>query len=148
MFVDPPWGFPQGRCRGGLIAATAAPCHPGAVESSVLVVDDDASFREAVSELLRTRGFVIVGYADDGEQAIAAVRRLHPDAILLDATMAATDDFELVRRLSGPDEKIPVLLTSSDREAATELLAQEYGAVGFVPKTELVGADLRHYFTR
>jgi DNA-binding NarL/FixJ family response regulator len=148
MSGGPLWGFPQGRCGGGLIAPTATPCHPVEVDSSVLVVDDDASFREAVTELLRTRGFVVVGYAADEEKAIEAVRSLHPDAILLDATMAATDDFDLVRRLSGPDEKIPVLLTSSDREAATALLAKECGAVGFVPKTELVGADLQHYFTR
>ncbi len=115
--------------------------------NSVLVVDDDASFREAVTELLRTRGFQVVGYAADEKRAIEAVQSLQPDGILLDATMAASDDFDLVRRLSGPDV-IPVLLTSSDRDAATEPLAQDCGAVGFVPKTELVAADLQRYFSR
>jgi CheY-like chemotaxis protein len=144
----PPWGFPEGRRRGTFIATTEEYCHPDQVGNFVLVVDDDASFREAVTELLRTRGFEIVGYAVDEKNAMEAARSLRPDAILLDATLASCDDFDLVRRLSGPDEGIPVLLTSSDRDAASEPLAQECGAVGFVPKIELIDVDLRKYFVR
>jgi CheY-like chemotaxis protein len=114
----------------------------------VLVVDDDASFKEAITELLQTRGFEIAGYAANENEALEEIRRVRPDAILLDATLAAMDNFDLIRRLSGADGAIPVLLTSADREAANAPLAQEFGAVGFVPKTELAGTDLRHYFTR
>jgi DNA-binding NarL/FixJ family response regulator len=131
-----------------LIAGTDGLCHSVQVGNSVLVVDDDASFREAVTELLQTRGFQIAGYAADEKDAIEAVQRLRPDAILLDATLAGSDNFELVRRLSGSDEAIPVLLTSADRDAASVPLAMECGAVGFIPKTELAGTDLRHYFAR
>ncbi len=118
-----------------------------AVGKSVLIVDDDAPFREAVGELLRARGFHIAGNAADESQAIAAVQTLRPDAILLDAHLASSDDFRLVRRLSGLEDKIPVLLTSSDPDVASELLAHECGAVGFVPKTELVSANLQRLFT-
>lgn len=114
---------------------------------SVLVVDDDASFREAVSELLRARGFEIAGCAADQNQAMLAVEGCRPDGILLDAHIAESDDFRMVRRLSGEGEAIPVLLTSSDSDAANDLLARECGAIGFVPKTELVGADLQGYFS-
>jgi len=41
-----------------------------------------------------------------------------------------------------------VLLTSSDSGAASQSLAIERGAVGFVPKGELADADLRRYFAR
>ena len=115
---------------------------------SVLVVDDDESFREVVGELLTTRGFAIAGQAADEHQAIEAVQRLRPDAVLLDVHLAAPDDFALIRQLSGEGGHIPVLLTSSDRDAADEPLAREFGAVGFVPKTELISADLRHYFNQ
>jgi PleD family two-component response regulator len=131
-----------------VIEITLVPRHSVEVGTSVLVVDDDASFRDAVTELLRTRGFQVVGYAFDDKEAIEAVRTLHPEAILLDATLAALDDFGLVRRLAGPDETTLVLLTSSDRDAVTESLAQECGAVGFIPKIELVGADLQRYLAR
>jgi CheY-like chemotaxis protein len=120
--------------------------HSEQVGNSVLIVDDDASFREAITELLRTRGFQIAGYAVDEEEAIGAAHRLLPDAILLDATLAASDNFELVRRLSGCNQRIPVLLTSADSDATSESLARECGAVGFIPKTELAGANLQHYF--
>ena len=114
---------------------------------SVLVVDDDASFREVASELLRARGFRVAGCVADQAQALVTVQACRPDAILLDAHIAESDDFALVRGLSGDGDLIPVLLTSSDADAATDLLARQCGAVGFVPKTELVSADLQRYFS-
>jgi PleD family two-component response regulator len=114
---------------------------------SVLIVDDDASFREAVSELLRVRGFRIAGCAADQNEAMLAVQGCRPGGILLDAHIAESDNFGIVRRLSGTENPIPVLLTSSDPDAANELLARECGATGFVPKTELVSVDLQRYFS-
>lgn len=113
--------------------------------NSVLVVDDDTSFRDVISELLRARGFEIAGHAADEAQAIEAVGQLHPDAVLLDVNLASSDGFALLARLSGLDEHVTVLLTSSDPDAATEELARECGAVGFVPKTRLATTNLRQY---
>jgi len=115
------------------------------VESSVLVVDDDASFRDVVSGLLRARGFEIAGHAADEAQAIDAIWRLHPDAVLLDVNLAPSDGFSLLARLSELDDDVMVLLTSSDPDAATEELARECGAVGFVPKARLATTDLHRY---
>lgn len=130
------------------LSARMRPAKVFGVGRTVLIVDDDASFREAVSELLKARGFEIAGYATDQDQAKLAVQECRPDGILLDAHIAESDDFGIVRRLSGYEDSIPILLTSSDRDAASDLLARECGAVGFVPKTELVGADLQRYFSR
>ncbi len=142
------WGFPEADYGDTSIVNSEATCHNSAMGKSVLVVDDYAPFREVVGQLLRARGFHIAGNAVDEDQAIEAVQTLQPDAILLDAHLAAPDDFALVRRLSGTEDRIPVLLTSSDPDVATDLLAHECGAVGFVPKTELVSADLQRLFTR
>ena len=116
--------------------------------TSILVVDDDSSFREAVSELLRVRGFEIVGHAADRNDAVAAVQMLDPDAVLLDIHLAVTNGFDLLRELMRLDDRLPVLLTSSDSGAASQSLAIERGAVGFVPKGELADADLCRYFAR
>jgi DNA-binding NarL/FixJ family response regulator len=116
------------------------------VREHVLVVDDDASFREAITELLRARGLQIVGHAADEVQAVEAVLNLDPDVILLDVNLASSDAFELMKRLSGLNPEISVLLTSSDPDAVTDELARELGAVGFVPKTQLATTDLRRYF--
>jgi two-component system C4-dicarboxylate transport response regulator DctD len=108
-------------------------------------VDDDASFRDAISGLLQARGFEIAGHAANEDQAIEAVQRLHPDSILLDVNLASSDGFALLGRLSELDEDVMVLLTSSDPDAATDELAHECGAVGFVPKTLLATTNLCLY---
>ena len=113
----------------------------------VLIVDDDPSFRKTADELLRARGLTVAGEAADHGEAVAAVRDLHPDGVLVDVHLTDVDGFEVAGELSAGGEGPRVLLTSSDREAATEELAGRCGAVGFVPKTELVSADLERYFS-
>ena len=86
-----------------------------------------------------------MGYAADEKRAMEAVRSLQPDGILLDATMAASDDFDLVRRLSGP-----TCSGASDfLETAMPPPNLSGRSSGVVSKnTELVAADLQRYFSR
>jgi DNA-binding NarL/FixJ family response regulator len=112
----------------------------------VLVIDDDPSFREAVGELLCARGFEGVGYAQDGDEATAAIQQLRPDAVLLDIRLPGSDGLALARRLSAGHPAPAVLLTSSDPDAANQRLALASGAVGFVPKADLGGTDFERYF--
>jgi CheY-like chemotaxis protein len=114
----------------------------------ILIVDDDSSFRATASELLRSRGFEVIGEAADGAEAIEEAKRLQPDAILLDVHLPGIDGSALVPDLHGSDGRPRVLLTSSDPEAADEAEAERCGAVGFVPKTQLARADLAHYLRR
>jgi CheY-like chemotaxis protein len=113
----------------------------------VLIVDDDRSFRETASDLLRARGFVVAGEAADHLEALTAVERFRPDAVLLDIHLPQVDGFDIVSELSPGADGPRVLLTSSDAEAATEELARQCGAVGFVSKTELATADFGRYLS-
>ena len=113
----------------------------------VLIVDDDPWFRQTAGELLRARGFAVAGEASSYGEALAAVRDLELDGVLVDVHLPDVDGFEVAAKLSPHGGGLRVLLTSSDREAATERLAERYGAVGFVPKTELASADLERYFS-
>ena len=54
---------------------------------SVLIVDDHPSFRASARMLLESEGYQVVGEAADGEGAIAAVRDLAPDLVLLDVQL-------------------------------------------------------------
>lgn len=72
----------------------------------VLVVDDHVIVRNGLEKLLATASeFVLVGTAGDGEEAIEAVERLHPDVVLMDLSMPGMDGVrataEITRRWPG-----------------------------------------------
>jgi DNA-binding NarL/FixJ family response regulator len=110
--------------------------------TTVLIVDDHPSFRATARLLLQSEGFDVVGEAEDGASALAAVRELRPDLVLLDVQLPDTDGFEVAARLTGNGHGPAVVLVSSrDRSDFGPLVARS-GARGFVAKAELSGAAL------
>ena len=109
---------------------------------TVLVVDDHASFRDAASALLEAEGFIVVGGAGDGDEALAQVGALCPDVVLLDVQLPGMDGFEVARRLAALAVPPAVLLISS--RAAAEYGDQVAGAPvrGFLDKQALSGPVL------
>jgi DNA-binding NarL/FixJ family response regulator len=110
--------------------------------STVLIVDDHASFRQQARALLEAEGYVVVGEAPDGHSAIELAGALRPEIVLLDIGLPDLNGFEVARQLMGGRTPPAVVLTSS-REAATygpRLAASP--AVGFIAKDELSGPAL------
>jgi DNA-binding NarL/FixJ family response regulator len=60
----------------------------------VLVVDDDDVLREALCDLLRQRGFEVVGEAGNGPDGVAMARVQRPDVVLIDFRMPGMDGLE------------------------------------------------------
>jgi CheY-like chemotaxis protein/anti-sigma regulatory factor (Ser/Thr protein kinase) len=81
---------------------------------TVMVVDDDATFREAVSEVLRQAGVRVVQTADGGV-ALAAMTQHRPDAILLDLRLPEMDGTLLLDALSEDDRlrDLPVIVLTA-----------------------------------
>lgn len=69
----------------------------------VLVADDEPSIRETVSFILEMEGFAVAG-AEDGEQALAEIRRLRPPVVLLDGMMPVRDGFDVCREVKADPE--------------------------------------------
>jgi two-component system nitrate/nitrite response regulator NarL len=109
---------------------------------SVLIVDDDPGFRRIARTLLEARGMQVVAEAPDGAQARAEVARHRPDAVLLDVNLPDTTGPTLARELNAEMPSIRILLTSTDPS-----IGPVDGIAAFLPKTELVGADLALYLT-
>jgi two-component system nitrate/nitrite response regulator NarL len=107
---------------------------------SVLIVDDDPGFRRIARTLLEARGLHVVAEAPDGAAARAAIERHRPDAILLDVNLPDTTGPVLARELSATMPGLRILLTSTDPS-----MAPLDGIAAFLPKTELVAADLAQY---
>ena len=67
--------------------------------ANVLVVDDDADIREAVSIMLAELGVARVGVAQDGVEALAALKETRWDVVLLDLLMPRLDGFGVLNAL-------------------------------------------------
>lgn len=108
----------------------------------VLIVDDHPSFRATARVLLESDGFEVVGEAEDGTGAIAAVERLRPDLVLLDVQLPDTNGFDVARQVTRNDGPVHVVLISSRDGSDFGPLVERSGALGFIPKGELSGARL------
>src|SRR5260370_7659002 len=78
----------------------------------VLLVDDNALFRDGIMQILHADGrFEVVGHASHGAEAVTAAGRLHPDLILMDLRMPGMGGLEAIRaiRAQGPEAPIGVL---------------------------------------
>ena len=128
------------------IAGLPTVCHHAHV-TTILIVDDHPSFRASAHAVLAAEGFEIVGEAEDGESAIEAAERLHPDVVLLDVQLPDTDGFEVARRLTSNDGAPSVVLVSSRELSDYGELVDGCGARGFLPKNELSGAAVAALLT-
>jgi DNA-binding NarL/FixJ family response regulator len=108
---------------------------------TVLIVDDHPSFRASARRMLEAEGYEILGEAEDGAAALAAVEQLGPNLVLLDVRLPDIDGFEVARRLLVADGQAPqiVLTSSNDPNDLGEAIGTS-GARGFIPKGELTGA--------
>ena len=100
----------------------------------VLVADDHRVLRQVITEVLEQQpDLEVVGEAEDGEDAVEQVERLHPDVVLMDVSMPRISGIEATRRIvaQAPDVRV-IGLSSHDRDMARTLL--EAGAVGYASK--------------
>lgn len=101
----------------------------------VLLVDDQALFREALGTLLSVRDDIeVVGQAGDGHQALRQAAALAPDVVLMDLRMPVLDGIAATRRLrvDQPDIRVLALTTFDDDEDV--FAALRAGAVGYLLK--------------
>lgn len=110
---------------------------------SVLVVDDDAGFRDLAARILTGWGHLVIGEAGSVAEALAQALRLQPDTVLVDIGLPDGDGLALTEQLVALPWAVRVVLISSDADRATAQAAQRAGADCFVPKDELSSATLR-----
>lgn len=101
----------------------------------VVVVDDESLVRAALRVFFESApGFDVVGEAANGADAVALVRAVQPDVVLMDVQMPIMDGIEATRRLvrEFPGLKIVALTTFSTERVVVPMLSA--GASGFLVK--------------
>jgi DNA-binding NarL/FixJ family response regulator len=101
----------------------------------VLLVDDQALFREGLRTLLSMRpDLEVAGEAANGEEALQQVRNLKPQVVLMDLRMPVLGGVEATRRVraADPDCQVIVLTTFDDDEEVFDALRA--GAAGYLLK--------------
>jgi len=104
---------------------------------TVVLCDDQALVRGGLRMILSTHDDIeVVGEAVDGAEAIAVVRELKPDVVLMDIRMPGLDGIEATRRLAADQSvkaRIVMLTTFNEDEYLYDALRA--GAAGFLLKT-------------
>jgi len=99
----------------------------------VLVVDDDADVRTALTRGLRRLGYDVV-LAEDGDQALEKVAHSFPKVIITDLRMPGMDGHTLLRRLVSQRVQAPVIVISGHGTKEDVVDALRAGAVDFLEK--------------
>ena len=101
----------------------------------VLLVDDQALFREALAVLLEVRAEIeVVGEAGDGAAALERSAALRPDVVLMDLHMPVLDGIAATRRLRVEQPGVRVLALTTFDDDEDVFAALRAGAVGYLLK--------------
>jgi diguanylate cyclase (GGDEF)-like protein len=104
----------------------------------ILIVDDHEDNIELLRARLEARGYIVDG-ANDGQQALDRVDKVHPDLILLDVMMPKMDGMEVVRRLKAKIASnelpfIPVIMQTALDSTENKVEGLDAGADDYITK--------------
>lgn len=115
----------------------------------VLIVEDDASLRLAMTKVLRAAGYEVT-VAKTGDEGLEAALADPPDLVLLDVMLPGKNGFEVLAELRRHDPQLPIVMITAKGEEADKVRGFDLGADEYVVKpvgiAELearVGAALR-----
>ncbi len=104
----------------------------------VLVVDDHALFAKTLEAILvGTPGIEIVGFAEDGLEAVGLAVALRPDVVLMDIEMPHLDGIAATRRLRALGLAIPVVMLTASADPRLAEQALEAGAKAYLTKDRI-----------
>ncbi|GAA4432825.1 response regulator transcription factor [Georgenia halophila] len=101
-------------------------------DARLLVVEDDPTINQALTDRLVAEGFV-VHQAYDGPGAVAAFADHRPDLVVLDVMLPGFDGVEVCRRIQA-DRPVPVLMLTARTEETDVLVGLGVGADDYVTK--------------
>ena len=101
----------------------------------ILLVDDSKTELHYMSELLAKSGYK-VSLAESAEEALAKVKQLRTDLVLMDVVMPGQNGFQATRTLTRDDatKHIPVILCTSKSQETDKIWGMRQGARDYITK--------------
>ncbi|HXP36079.1 MAG TPA: response regulator transcription factor [Chthoniobacterales bacterium] len=105
----------------------------------VLLVDDHPVLRKGLVRLIDSKEeFVVCGEASTAVDAIALIRQLKPDLVIVDIGLPGTSGIELTKTVRAEFHQMPVLILSMHEEALYATRALRAGAMGYIVKQDAI----------
>jgi twitching motility two-component system response regulator PilH len=101
----------------------------------ILVVDDSATDRQFLTDLLTKSGYKVSGAAS-AEEALAKVKQARPDLVLMDIVMPGQNGFQATRTLASDEatKDIPVIICSTKGQETDKVWGMRQGAKDYIVK--------------
>ena len=107
----------------------------------IVICDDHEIVREALrAQIDAEQDLEVVGEAGDGEAAVTTVVSNDPDLVIVDIELPDSDGIAVIRRLLDRRPELKVMVFSAHEQPGLIGLTEEYGAHGFVGKSESTSA--------
>jgi twitching motility two-component system response regulator PilH len=102
---------------------------------SILIVDDSATDRQFLSDLLAKNGFK-VSTAQSADEAITKAKEQRPDLVLMDVVMPGQNGFQATRALTKDEatKQIPIIICTSKGQDTDKAWGLKQGARDYVVK--------------
>lgn len=99
----------------------------------IWVVDDDQSIRWVLRKALAADGFQVACY-DNGNNALAALKKNSPDVLITDIRMPGINGLELLRQIHQHVPALPVIIMTAHSDLDSAVAAYQGGAFDYLPK--------------
>ena len=104
------------------------------VLEGILIVDDSPVITHAMSGLLNSHGFKVVGIAVNGLEALKKVYESHPAIVLMDLNMPLLDGYNTIKAVKKINPLIKVIAFSAESDKANVVKAMKAGADDYLLK--------------
>lgn len=115
----------------------------------VLIVDDTAFMRVLLKGIIEKNGYVVIGEAANGEEAVQMYQELKPDLVTMDITMPLKDGIQALQEIRAFDSGAKVVMCTAIDEQERMIQAIELGALEYFIKPfdeELISSMLKMIF--
>lgn len=107
----------------------------------ILIAEDEKAYSRALSLKLQNAGFEIE-VAENGEEALAALKKSHFDLVLCDLIMPKMNGFVVLEEIKKLGLEVPIIVLSNLSQADDEKKVRALGAVDFLAKSSIQIAEV------